>query len=173
MTGLQIAFLFIAALTLTSGVMVVSARKTMHSAMWLVMTLLGVAALFATLQAGFYAVVQLLVYIGAIAILILFAVMLTRTVVEDNGQPTHPRWWISAIAAGLLFIGITAAVSLWGGFRALLVELPADAEQIDAFGAALVDPTAYLIPFEVASILLLAGMVAAIYLTKERKGGQE
>lgn len=172
MTGLQIAFLFIAGITLVSAVLVVSAKKIMHSAMWLVLALMGVAAVFATLQASFYAVVQLLVYIGAIAILILFAVMLTRGALEDAGGPTHKRWWVVAIAAGLFFAGIVGALSLWNGFNSMLVELPKDAEQIAAFGAALVDPGAYLIPFEAASVLLLAGMVAAIYLTVERKGGR-
>ncbi len=172
MTGLQIAFLLIAGITLASAIMVVGAKKTMHSAMWLVLALMGVAAVFATLQASFYAVVQLLVYIGAIAILILFAVMLTRGALEDAGGPTHKRWWMVALAGTLFFGGLVWALRLWSGFTAILVELPKDAEHIAEFGAALVDPGAYLIPFEAASVLLLAGMVAAIYLSVERKGGR-
>jgi NADH-quinone oxidoreductase subunit J len=78
MTPIQIVFLLVAAATLISAVMVVSARRIMHAALWLVLSLLGVAIIFVTLETSFFAVVQVIVYIGAIATLIIFAVMLTR-----------------------------------------------------------------------------------------------
>lgn len=172
MTSLQIVFLVVAGITIASAVMVVTARKTMHSAFWLVLTLLGAAVLFATLQAGFFAVVQLMVYIGAIAILILFAVMLTRGILEEAGGPVHKRWWGGALAAVGLFAGMVGALSFWSEFNTLLVEL-GQPEPIAELGMALVSADGYLIPFEVASVLLLAAMVAAIYLTVELKGGRE
>ena len=89
MTPLQIVFLIIALATLISAVMVVSARRIMHAALWLVLTLFGVAALFVTLETGFFAVVQVVVYVGAIAILIIFAVMLTRRDLQDTRQQTN------------------------------------------------------------------------------------
>ena len=78
MTAEQIIFLIVAALTLISAVFVVTSRNLVHAALWLVATLFGVAVIYALLNAGFIAVVQVVVYIGAIAILFIFAVMLTR-----------------------------------------------------------------------------------------------
>jgi NADH-quinone oxidoreductase subunit J len=85
MTALQIVFLIVAAITAFSAVIMVTTRKMMHAVLWLVLALLGVAVIFATLQASFFAVVQILDYIGAISILIIFSVMLTRKVMEDTG----------------------------------------------------------------------------------------
>ncbi len=87
----QVIFILVAAVTLFSAVMVVSVRRMMHAALWLIVTLLGVAVLFVLLQAGFFAVVQVLIYIGAIAILIIFAVMLTRQVMSEKFPPTQSR----------------------------------------------------------------------------------
>lgn len=169
MSGLQVVFLIVAAVTLFSALMVVSSRKMMHSALWLVLTLLGVAVLFATLQAGFFAVVQILVYIGAISILIIFTLMLTRKVMDDENPQVIKGWWFPALMTLLLF-GLTVAfLSSWGDFNAMLNELPADAENLAGLGTALIDPAGYVVPFEVASVLLIAAMVGAIYIAVERK----
>jgi NADH-quinone oxidoreductase subunit J len=72
--------------TLGSGLMVVTTRNLVHAALWLVSTLFGVAVTYALLNANFIAVVQVVVYIGAIAILFIFAVMLTRKDLRDNGS---------------------------------------------------------------------------------------
>ncbi|NMD31202.1 MAG: NADH-quinone oxidoreductase subunit J, partial [Chloroflexi bacterium] len=77
MTAMQIIFLIVAAVTLGAALMIATSRRMMHTVLWLVLTLMGGAVLFALLQANFFSVVQVLVYIGAIAILILFGVMLT------------------------------------------------------------------------------------------------
>jgi len=169
MSGLQVVFIIVAAVTLVSALMVVAARKMMHSALWLILTLLGVAVLFATLQAGFFAVVQILVYIGAISILIIFTLMLTRKVMDDESPGVIKGWWLPAVLCVVLF-GLTAGfLATWGDFQTMLNELPGDAENIAGLGAALVDPAGYVIPFEVASVLLLAALVGAIYIAVERK----
>ena len=85
MSGEQIVFLVVAFATLGSGFMVVTTRNMVHAALWLVATLFGVAMVFVLLDAGFLAVVQVVVYIGAIAILFIFAVMLTRKDMLDQG----------------------------------------------------------------------------------------
>lgn len=99
MTTLQIVFLIIAAITLVSACLVVMTRKIMHAALWLVLSLMGVAMVYATLQSGFYAVVQVLVYIGAISTLIIFAVMMTRNVMEDVGPQSNRGWGLALVAA--------------------------------------------------------------------------
>lgn len=169
MSGLQIFFLLVAAVTLFSAVMVVIVRRMMHAALWLVLTLFGVAIMFATLQASFFAIIQVLVYIGAIAILIIFSIMLTQRVLEDAGQPLIRNWWLPALVGLVLFGLIASTLSLWRGFNQKLVELPPQAENLAELGKALVDPAGYAIPFEVASVLLLAALIGAIYVAIERK----
>jgi len=168
---LQLFFIVIAAVTLISAIFVVTARRLMHSALWLVLTLFGVAVLFAFLEASFYAVVQVLVYIGAIAILIIFAVMLTRRVMDEKGAQLNKGWWVAAVASAALFAGLLLALGSWVGF----LEgpgTPPDAAILTQFGLDLVDPNKFAIPFEVASILLLAALVGAIYIAAEKKGGK-
>ena len=169
MSGLQIVFLIVSAVTLFSAVMVVSVRKMMHAVLWLVLALLGVAIFFATLQASFFAVVQILVYIGAIAILIIFSVMLTRRIMEDSGPQVVKNWWLPASVSVVLFILLTTFLAGWPGYDTVLTELPVDAENIADFGKALVDPQGFVIPFEVASVLLLAAMIGAIYIAIDSK----
>jgi NADH-quinone oxidoreductase subunit J len=97
MTPDQIVFLIVALFTLGSGFMVVTTRNLVHAALWLVSTLFGVAVVFALLNAGFLAVVQVVVYIGAIAILFIFAVMLTRKDMRDQGPQLNRNWWFGAL----------------------------------------------------------------------------
>ncbi len=169
---MQILFLIIAAVTLVSAVMVVTVRRMMHAALWLVLSLFGVAVLFGLLESSFYAVVQVIVYIGAIAILVIFAVMLTRRVMDDTGKQSVPYWWAALVAVLITFAGMATLVLRWNRFQVGPGSSPSDLVLLD-FGKALTDPNQYAIPFEVASVLLLAALVGAIYIAVERKGGNE
>src|SRR5574338_576454 len=115
MTGPQIIFILVALFTLVSGLMVVTTRNLVHAAFWLVATLFGVAVAYALLNATFLAVVQVVVYIGAIAILFIFAVMLTRKDVRDQGPQLNQGWWLSAILSVLTFGGLAAMLWSWNG----------------------------------------------------------
>ncbi len=171
---LQILFLIIALVTLVSAILVVSSHSLMHSALWLVLTLFGVAVIFAFLEASFFAVVQVLVYIGAIAILIIFAVMLTRQVADEHAPRLNRGWWAALIAALALFTGLVVllvAPGAWAGFQMGPGASP-DASLLPQFGADLVDPNKFAIPFEAASVLLLAALVGAIYVAADKKGGK-
>ncbi len=168
---LQIFFILVALVTLVSAVCVVTARGLMHSALWLVLTLFGVAVLFAFLEASFYAVVQVLVYIGAIAILIIMAVMLTRQNKDDPTPRFNKNWWVAMLSALALFTGLMVAMYPWPGFQAGPAASP-DPGALTQFGLDLVDPAKYAIPFEVASVLLLAALIGAIYIAADRKGGK-
>src|SRR5829696_9901035 len=106
MTGAQIAFIIVALFTLASGFMVVTTGNLVHAALWLVSTLFGVAVTYALLSAAFLAVVQVVVYIGAIAILFIFAVMLTRRELRDQGAQQHSNWWVGALLSVLTFGGL-------------------------------------------------------------------
>jgi len=171
MIAVQILFILVALVTLASAVLVVSTRKLLHAALWLVLTLVGVAVLFAFLDVAFFAVAQVLVYVGAIAILIIFAAMLTRRILEDVGPQVNKGWgWAAAGAVGL-FAGLVVILSTFNGFGKPAA-LSAEAVDLATLGEALVSPQGYVIPFEVASILLVAAMVGALIVAVDRKGGK-
>ncbi len=164
MTAEQIIFLIVALYTLGSALMVVATRNLVHAALWLVSTLFGVAVVYALLNASFIAVVQVVVYIGAIAILFIFAVMLTRKDMRDSGPQMNKNWWLGALVAVLAFAGLAFLLSGWSGFTRTAAQLPAEFDAISLLGEALVSPEAYVLPFEVASVLLLAALVGAVYV---------
>jgi len=166
----QIIFLLTAGVILGSASMVVTTRNLVHAALWLIVTLFGAAILFATLNAGFIAVVQVVVYIGAIAILFIFAVMLTRRELSDTGPGLNKGWWLSAVIAVLAFSGLVWLVSSWQGFNNAEPAYPSGFDAVGGLAQALVRPDAFVLPFEVASVLLLAALVGAVYLAFQRKG---
>jgi NADH-quinone oxidoreductase subunit J len=169
MTGEQIIFLLVALFTLGSGFMVVTTRNLVHAALWLVSTLFGVAVTYAILNASFLAVVQVVVYIGAIAILFIFAVMLTRKDMRDQGAQQNSNWWLGALIAVLTFGGLFFLLQSWSGLSKTAAAIPSGFDAISQLGDALVSPDAYVLPFEVASVLLVAALVGAVYVAFNRK----
>jgi NADH-quinone oxidoreductase subunit J len=173
MSPQQFFFLATAAVILTSAIMTVITHKMMHSALWFVLALLGVAVIFAFLEASFFAVVQVLVYVGAIAILIIFSVMLTRKAMEDTGTQVNKTWVLSLVIVTLTMIGGFLAFRSWGALNTFPTELLSTHYDIGELGMALVDPERFALPFEVTSILLLAALVGAIYIAYGRKEDNE
>jgi NADH-quinone oxidoreductase subunit J len=169
MTGAQIIFLLVALFTLGSGLMVVTTRNLVHAALWLVSTLFGVAVTYAILNAAFLAVVQVVVYIGAIAILFIFAVMLTRKDMRDQGPQMNQNWWLGVLLSVLVFAGLFFLVQSWNGLSATAADIPTGFDSISQLGNALISPDAYVLPFEVASVLLVAALVGAVYVAFNRK----
>jgi NADH-quinone oxidoreductase subunit J len=171
MAGEQIVFLLVALFTLGSGLMVVTTRNLVHAAFWLVATLFGVAVTYALLHANFLAVVQVVVYIGAIAILFIFAVMLTRKDIRDQGAQQNSNWWFGALLAVLTFGGLFVLLQSWSGMSKTAVDLPSGYDSISLLGNALVSPDAFVLPFEVASVLLVAALVGAVYVAFNPREG--
>ena len=169
MTGEQIIFVLVALFTLASGFMVVTTGNLVHAALWLVSTLFGVAVTYALLNATFLAVVQVVVYIGAIAILFIFAVMLTRKDMRDQGPQMNPNWWVGALLGVLTFVGLFFLLQGWSGLSGTAADIPAGFDSISELGNALVSPNAYVLPLEVASVLLVAALVGAVYVAFNRK----
>jgi NADH-quinone oxidoreductase subunit J len=169
MTVEQLAFIVVAVVTLIASISVVTSRNLIHSALWLILTLFGVAIFYVFLNAGFFAVVQVIVYIGAIAILFIFTAMLTRRVMKETGPQTNSNWWLGVIIAGFLFAGLVVVLVNWSGFSSTAPVLSSTSGQITELGLALVSPDQYVLPFELASILLVAGMIGAIYVAGEKK----
>ncbi len=169
MTGEQIAFLVVALFTLASGFMVVTTGNLVHAALWLVSTLFGVAVAYALLNAAFLAVVQVVVYIGAIAILFIFAVMLTRKDLLDQGPQVNRNWWVGALLSVLTFVGLYSLLQGWDGMSKTAADIPSGFDAISELGNELVSPMGYVLPFEVASVLLVAALVGAVYVASDRK----
>jgi NADH-quinone oxidoreductase subunit J len=169
MTVMQIIFILFAAVTLVAAFLVVTTRNLVHAALWLIVTLFGVAAIYVLLNAGFFAIVQVVVYIGAIAILFIFAVMLTRRLVKDPGPQTNGYWWLAGLLAIALGGGLIWMLSQWAGFNAVAPVMADETALLASLGAALVSPNAYVLPFELASVLLVAALLGAIYVAWEKK----
>lgn len=169
MTGEQIIFLIVGAVTLLSALMVVTMRNLIHAALWLVATLFGVAIIYAILNAGFLAVVQVVVYIGAIAILFIFAVMLTRRQAADTGPALNKNWWMGSAVAVLTFAVLAFLLQTWSGFSKQASAIPSGYDAVNQLGSALTSPAGFVLPFEVASVLLLAALVGAVYLAFNKK----
>jgi NADH-quinone oxidoreductase subunit J len=169
MTAQQIIFLIVAAVTFISALMVVTSRNLIHAALWLVSTLFGVAIIYALLNAGFLAVVQVVVYIGAIAILFIFAVMLTRKDQLEGGVQLNSGWWLGALIAVLTFGGLVGMLQSWSGFSKTATDIPVGFDAVNQLGNVLTSPQGFVLPFEVASVLLLAALVGAVYLAFNKK----
>lgn len=159
------AFGFFTILTLGGGFGVVSNRNLVRGAVWLMISLFGVAGYFVLLSAPFLAAVQILVYIGAIGILITFAVMLTRSM-TNLGERFNEQWWLAAGASvvAFVFLIIAVIVPLWGESEAAASDVVATTADL---GVALVSGNQYVLPFEVASLLLTAAMIGAIVIARE------
>ncbi|MBI5293774.1 MAG: NADH-quinone oxidoreductase subunit J [Chloroflexi bacterium] len=162
----QIIFLVVGAVTIISAVLVVTLRNLVHSALWLIVTLFSVAVLFVLLEAGFMAVVQVVLYIGAIAILIIFAMMLTRRAMSDEASQTNGQWPASLLIAAAAFVSLAGLLNAnaWPALPA--ADLSGTVRQL---GLALVNLNAFVLPFEVASVLLIVALVGAIYVAGEKR----
>jgi NADH-quinone oxidoreductase subunit J len=155
------AFYSMAAVAVIGAVLVVSLRNTVHSALSLGLSLCGVAGLFATLGADFLFAAQLLIYVGAIAVLIVFVVMLLGRSSDLHLRQVNEQW-----AAALLICAITGA-ALWRIGRIFLhsaAVVPAT-PTTRAIGLLMLGD--YALPFELVSVVLLAAMLGAIFFSRK------
>lgn len=166
MNGENVAFISLAALTLISAFGVVQSRNVLHAGYWLLPCFVGIAGLFAALSAHFFFVVQLLIYAGAILVLILFALMLTRDVMNPAvPQQNRLVGWAVAICSAFA-VGATWILTKYD-WRTTTATPQGAAEQTRALGDSLIGQ--FAIPFEVSSLLLLAALIGAIVLAKSER----
>lgn len=149
--------------TLASAVQVVRTTDLVHAVLWLALSLLGTAGLYVTLDAGFLAAIQVLLYTGGVVTLMLFAVMLSR---RTGGEipAGGATGFVRAAIAGLAVFGLVASAVLRDASASSTALGTLDAK---ALGALLLSD-AYALPFEVLSVLLLAAMVGAILLARRK-----
>ena len=162
----EVIFYFVAALTVLGALGVVLARNAVHSALFLILALLAVAGVFILLSAEFLAIVQVLIYGGAVTILILFAMMLTR-VRDMPGALDGPQRPFAALAAGA-FLAISVLAALATDWEALGATEEINPVPFEELGEALFRNWAA--PFEVASLVLLVALIGAIVLARHEEG---
>jgi len=134
---------------------------------------MGVAIIFALLEASFFAAVQILVYIGAIAIILIFAIMLTRNIMSDEEVQINRSWGIVLFLVLVFTVIFISQLSSSDVINTILIPLEFQGqESIIAFGEGLLDPAGYALPFELASLLLLGALVGGVYIAMDKKGGE-
>ncbi len=162
-------FYVLGAVTLVSAFLVIFLRRPLHNVLFMILTMIGLAGLFVLLHAEFVAMVQLIVYAGAVMVLFLFVIMLLNLdMLSLADDPRAIRWWVGiglAIAITALIVpGLQSFVVASGG------PLPAGSEGAlsNTEIVAMELFTTYLLPFEIASVLLLAAIMGAVLLTRKK-----
>jgi NADH-quinone oxidoreductase subunit J len=163
-TGHQIVFAIIAVLTGGAAVLTVTSRNLVHAALFLATTLAGIAGVFFVLHADFLGLVQLVVYVGAVAVLFLFGLMLTRAPIGREALDSQSRGMGLAVAASLFVVLAGLTVNEYAGAEVVAVTGPSIAE----IGIALF--AFWVLPFELLSMLLLAALIGAILLARREDG---
>lgn len=164
-----ITFFILTAVMLISAVLVVTRRNAVHSAIWLIVTLFAVGGIYLIQQAQFLFAVQIIVYLGGIMVLFLFVIMLVNLDLAAKQMQFSRQWRV-----GLVTVLLLAAELAWGfyhemrtGFRLPEVSpVPEPAGNTQAVGLVLYRN--YMLPVEIASILLLVAMVGAVVMAKKK-----
>jgi len=156
--GVQIAFWVLSILTLVAAGGVMVSRNLLHAVLFLIVAFIGVAGFFVLLSAEFIAMAQIIIYVGAIAVLILFAIVLTPRAIRDNSE--------TAMVGPAILLGIAlVAVFLFVIHDTTWATSAGDPElSASALGRALL--STWVLPFEIASVLLTAALVGAIMLVR-------
>jgi NADH-quinone oxidoreductase subunit J len=160
-------FWVLAVIMAVSALRVVTTRNVVHAALYLVVTLMGAAAMYILLFAEFVAWVQVLVYVGAIVVLALFGLMLTRAPIGKGDFDNDQRLLAALVAAGIF--GITSYI-VYEAFEGQEIDYARDAGVTSRqIGEEIFSK--YVLPFEVVSILLLAALVGAVVIARRDIGG--
>ena len=165
-TGVEIAFLLVGLVTFGAALVTVTTRQLVHAALWLVVTLGGLAVEYLLLTAEFIAWVQVLIYVGSVVVLLLFGLMLTKAPIGRSPDADSGNRWAA------LTVAVTAAAALvWvvvDAFRTTWIDLGGAASgSTKVTGASLFQN--WVLPFEALSVLLLAALVGAIILSRKAK----
>ncbi|MXW42234.1 MAG: NADH-quinone oxidoreductase subunit J [Acidimicrobiia bacterium] len=163
----HVAFGIIAAVMIAAAFRVVTTRDIVHAALYLVIVLAGVAALFLLVGAEFAGITQVLIYIGAVIVLFLFGIMLTRSDFDDDEETDHKHKFPATLTAALLLaVMIVALVDRFGNDKLPNNLTPQTTAQVsdELFSQ-------FIVPFEAVSVLLLAALIGAIVIARREEGG--
>ncbi|WP_395111439.1 NADH-quinone oxidoreductase subunit J [Actinomadura sp. SCN-SB] len=166
MTGQEVVFSLLGVVAVGAAVLVVTTRRLVHAALWLVVSFGALAGGYLVLTAEFVAWVQVLIYVGAVVVLLLFGIMLTRAPIGESRElDSGDRRAALAVAVATAAVLVTVMVM---GFRDAYTPLRAGGGSADALGAGVF--RTWVLPFEVLSVLLLASLVGAIVLSRSDIG---
>jgi len=152
-----IPFVVLAVATLLGAAMVVLSDNVVHAAFWVLEVMIGIAGLYMLLSAGYLALVQIVVYAGAVSVLLLFTIMLTLRSREDAVRSLDLSWTAGGIALAVLAAAAMVVVSL----EPVAERPPLVTPGIAEFGRLLF--TRWALPFEIASVVLLVALVGAVW----------
>ena len=161
-SGTQAAIFYIlAALIVGSGVMVVTLKNVFHSLLFLVLCLFSVAGIYVLLHAEFVAAVQVLIYVGAVTILLIFAIMMTAKIYSPSTRQSNEQ-----VVPGLIIVGTILIVTLWvlSSTAWNISKDVAVGQSTKVIGRLLL--TTYVLPFEVVSVVLIAALIGAIVIAR-------
>ena len=164
MTGLDLIFAVVGLITAAAATKTVTSTNLVHAALFLAVTLAGIAGVFLVLSADFLALVQLVVYVGAVAVLFLFGLMLTRAPIGREALDSDHRGLALGVSGALFVLLSGLIIAAFGDVRVDTVGGPRTAD----IGLALFRD--WVLPFEVLSMLLLAALVGAIVLSRREDG---
>jgi NADH-quinone oxidoreductase subunit J len=161
----QILFWFLSVLALFSAMMVITSRNPVHSVLWLIATFFAISGHYILLNAQFLAIVNIIVYAGAIMVLFLFVIMLMN--LNQSTEPQKNRWlkMAGAISGGSLLLVLVAALKDSGLKEQQALVKEGNIGLIENLGKELF--STYVVPFEIASILFLSAMVGAVVIGKK------
>jgi NADH-quinone oxidoreductase subunit J len=163
-TGAEVVFLGLAILAGAAGLLAVTSLRVVHCALWLVVSLGSLAGVYLVLGAEVVALVQLLVYVGAIVVLVVFALMLTRAPVQPSRLLDAPAGQRVAAAAGGIGLAVVLGGTLVAAVQDRTVDVRPDQGSAQAVGVAIFG--GWLLPFELLSVLLLAALIAALAVSR-------
>ncbi|MFC9098488.1 NADH-quinone oxidoreductase subunit J [Streptomyces sp. NPDC057072] len=165
-TGVEIAFLLVGLVTFGAALVTVTTRQLVHAALWLVVTLGGLAVEYLLLTAEFIAWMQVLIYVGSVVVLLLFGLMLTKAPIGRSPDADSANRWAAlavAVAAAAALVSVVV-----DAFRTTWIDLGgAPSGSTKVTGASLFQN--WVLPFEALSVLLLAALVGAIVLSRKAK----
>ena len=161
----QILFWFLTALALGSALMVIFSKNPVHSVLWLIVTFFAISGHYILLNAQFLAIVNIIVYAGAIMVLFLFVVMLMNLNSEMESQKGKWLKIAGAFSGGCLFIVIVAALKDSADMRQQVLLKSGDIGLIHNLGKALFEN--YVVPFELSSVLFLSAIVGTVVIGKK------
>jgi len=161
--GIDISFWVLAVVSVGAALAVVSLRNVFRAALSLVLCFLTIAGLYILLSAEFLAVVQILIYVGAISVVIILAIMMTREF-QQGSQSNRLR--VPALIISLVFLGVLLYVVLNTSWN-ISTAVPAE-QNTAALADKLFNDGGYILPIEIAGVLLLATVIGAIILVKEK-----
>ena len=163
-------FYVFSAITIASAFMVIASRNPVHSVLYLILAFVNAAGLFLLMGAEFLAMILVVVYVGAVAVLFLFVVMMLDIDFAELRSGFTKNLPFGIIVAFILLAEIILAVSAWRAGPALSGAAPREAVEPNIVGLGQVLYTRFLFPFEIAGLILLVAMIGAIVLTHRSRG---